>query len=311
MQIKIFGLAFLLLLMPQMAQALDTRLFVTAAPEKPLYLATEYLGKLLSERSSDRIQVRIQSGSDSDCISYLQSSEPLLALCGIEQITAELPWLRLLQVPFLIQDRDQLHQLLKTEAGMEFLNHSRAIGLETLALWEEGFHQLLADRPLSTPEQLAGLSFAPSLVEPAAAYYLSLGANLSSGDRQGEAPQVTVVSLGRLAELEDESYTDLTVSNHAVTGSLLLTNRDFWQNLPLDLQVIMTGAIADATSYARELTLEQQAAALRNLRETDKFRVHTLSNQERAAWRQRLKGNSLPELAEGTEKLQRILLDTL
>ena len=241
--------------------------------------AIDYLIKLIVERSNGRVQ--IQRLPDSDDVTEhkaILEQQIQMGLLNSASLRQELPLLELFELPFLYTDRQQLHNILDSDIGRQILQSVSRQGLKPLCFWDESFLQLAADRGLMSPQQVSGLSFS-NRQSPLDKIFTGVERDT------GSAEEVFEVSLGKLAAGQFEPpVTDLTLSNHAATGALLLVNQDFWGKLPDDLKVIISGAVKDTTTYARELISEADRLALQKLEKSGRYRLHRLTPEQWSAW---------------------------
>jgi C4-dicarboxylate-binding protein DctP len=80
----------------------------------------------------------------------------------------------------------------------------------------------------------------------------------------------------------------LTLSDHGYIGYAVIVNKRFWQGLPAELRNLLEQALRETTEFERAIAQSQHDQALEKLRAAGTTQIHTLTAQERAAWRKPL-----------------------
>lgn len=287
--VTVLLLLLLFLSAPVAAGPIQIRLHTSAASGTPLELASRYLGKLIGERSGGRIRIEIVTSAQSDrqYLQWLSSQQIQLSLR--KRVLLNKSLLQLFDLPFLFQDRQHLYQVLDSALGEKLFATTMSKGFKTLAFWDMGFRQLLAGQALLTPQQAAGVKIAMPAGRITAEQFRAI--NLEPFPEESERQNLDArdTTLEQLNELvTDPGLSDLTLSHHVVSGELLLVNKLFWDKLPRDLQVIIAGAVKDATRYARELSTQQEEKILETIRLSGAVNIHRLTAAQRNRWRRKL-----------------------
>jgi len=85
-----------------------------------------------------------------------------------------------------------------------------------------------------------------------------------------------------------EVQSDLTLSNHGYLGYLVVTNKIFWNSLSMDQQKLVKQAMDEATVYGNKLALDMDQTYLTKVKESGKTTVHTLTPEQRKAWKTKM-----------------------
>ncbi|MDT8421276.1 MAG: hypothetical protein RQ754_12670 [Desulfuromonadales bacterium] len=278
MRLSYIGLLLILLLSLGHRQAGATEIAIAplAAEGTPKALATEYLKRLLEERSSSRIRVRLVPDSEissGQLLEALSTNRIQLALPETRSTRTLLPLLQIYEVPFLLRDRQQLHQVLDGNIGERILQQSTGQQLKPLAIWDGTSRQLLAERPLTGPDNSVDRLFQ----------------GRQSGVDMAEQTW-REVKLSDMARMKTDSRTStLTLTHHSTVNSVLLTSLQFWERLPEDLKIILSGAVKDATDYARELAEQADQKALVALAGRPEVKLYHLPPAERSLWQKKFR----------------------
>jgi C4-dicarboxylate-binding protein DctP len=245
--------------------------------------AVDYLIKLIEERSGGRIHfAHLPEPAGNEGLQALAEQRLQLVLLDTASLRKQLPLVEIFELPFLYADRAHLHQILDGEIGRQILQAFQYQGLKPLSYWDESYLQLAAGLPLLRPELARELQFDDQQSLLAKAFQGNSGESV--GANTVVEISLTDLNAGQLSA----AITDLTLSNHATTGALLLTSQDFWNDLPEDLKVIVNGAIRDTTAYARELMDQADRMALERQEASGRYRIHRLTPGQRSAWKNTL-----------------------
>ena len=279
---------FVLLGTPVLAETFSVTISRTSEPGNPQRLATDYLKKLLEERSQGRMRVTLAMTDFKPVDSPLQApaqQRSQLALVDLAKSTRWLPQLKFLQLPFLFRDLQHLYQVLDNEIGQQIFQADKQPEHIPLSVWDLGFRQLATSIPLLIPEQLRGMVITAPQGNTGFTFK-----QVNDARRQATRSdlQYTVafgydMLLSELTEKPPQQVSNLTLSNHILSGRILIVSRSFWNSLPEDLKLIVKGAIKDATLYFRELAQQDERQALRQL-ENGPLKVHHLTPAQRKSW---------------------------
>ena len=259
-----------------------------AAQESSKALVAEYLQKLLEERSSGRIQVKLSDDkilTAEQAVAELKQQKIQIAIPEIKHLNQMAPHLRMYELPFLFRDRRHLHEVIDSHLGDEMIATFPRQDLILLGIWEKGTRQLVADRDLSTPDQATSKPFGGGTNQTATTFFSAISGCTPprySGERSGHWQEMTLSELA--GQSPPSSFSDLTLTNHSFSGCALLIDRACWEGLPEDLKVIVTEAVKDATMYARELAEQSDQQALENLLAEDRVAIHQPSQGQWSLW---------------------------
>lgn len=282
-----FTITLLLLATASIAKPIPLQISRASRVNTQQSLAAGYLLKLITERSQGRVQPVLQSQKlpTERALQALAAGQVQLAILDLPELRQSLPQLRLLELPFLFQNRQHLHRILDGEIGRQILLSGQQQNFTPLSFWDAGFHQLLADRPLTSPELLAGSDRGVSAQRLLFSQIQVSGAAPLTPEAQKHDKRKTPLDilLSQVPADEWPERTDLTLTNHRAFASVLLVEQNFWSQLPEDLRIIISGAIKDATSYSRELTLLQEQQLLEQWQKNGR-KIHRLTPAQRQLW---------------------------
>ena len=296
MRSKLIASLILLLVIavPSLAESIRLTVDPLARAGSPKALATEYLKKLLEERSSGRIQVTVASGTDSSFVAALQamdSQQIQMILPEIRNLGNRLPGLEIFELPFLYKDRQHLQRIIDGEIGTQILNETQHPKLKPLAIWDGTSRQLLAGETLISPGNI-----------PSALFKVE-----HEGQTKTNHPWQEVELTDTSQQPQRNNVQALTLTNHSISSSVLLVHQGFWDQLPEDMKVIISGAVQDATLYARELADQADKKALERLKEDATISIHLLSAQQLSRWQEAMR----QVYEQSTDQAKMKIVDTI
>ncbi|MBF0295515.1 MAG: TRAP transporter substrate-binding protein DctP [Magnetococcales bacterium] len=279
----------------------DNRLVlgVIAAPGSLAHdAALRYAGEVTA-RSGGRLHLTLppaqEFGSGAGLLEMVREGNPDLALIATGELGQALPAMQLLDLPFFFPSDRLLADALDGEAGRILLARARRLGLEGLAIWENGLRHFIAKRPIRSPGDFADLPTLVARNRMVAEQFRLLGAPPVSmefyASRRAVVDGVVAAQENTLSSIVElglhEVYSHLTLSGHAWQGYLLAINRRRLAALDGEGQRLLRETAREVTLWAREENARREAAWLATI-ERAKVRVHRLTTGERERFLQEL-----------------------
>ena len=140
-------------------------------------------------------------------------------------------------------------------------------------MWDNGFRQLTSNRPIETPQDLAGFKIRVPVSPVYVSLFQALGAAptslnfaevysaLETGILDGQENPLVVILTSKLYEVQDYC----TLTNHLWGGTWWIGNRRLMDSLPADLREIVERHINEAALYERNLIVEGGEQVLADL----------------------------------------------
>ncbi len=264
--------------------------------------AADFFEKRLEELSGGKIDVQVYPSSqlynDNAVVKALRLNSVQMAAPSFSKFGKIVPNLALFDLPFLFKDIDHLHRVQDGPVGEKLKDMVTAKGIVALDFWDNGFKQLSSSKKaLIAPSDAEGQKFRIMSSKVLEAQFHAVDANpqmmpfseVYSGLQQGviDGQENTISNI--FTKKFHEVQTDLTISNHGYLGYLVVMSKKFWKSLPADLQANVKQAMKEATAkereYAQELNDSQFAKIKEYAEQTGKLKIHTLSDEQRNAWR--------------------------
>ncbi|MFK2823818.1 TRAP transporter substrate-binding protein [Arcobacter sp. YIC-80] len=275
------------------------------SPNTPKGKAADFFEKRLEELSGGKIDVQVYPSSqlykDNAVLKALRLNSVQMAAPSFSKFGKIVPNLALFDLPFLFKDIDHLHRVQDGEVGQALKDKVTAKGIVALDFWDNGFKQLSSStKALINPEDAKGQKFRIMSSKVLEAQFHAVDANpqmmpfsevysgLQQGVIDGQENTISNIYTKKFHEVQK----DLTISNHGYLGYLVVMSKKFWNSLPSDLQANVKQAMKEATAKERQYAQELNDSQLEKIKEyaktTGKLNIHTLTPEQRDAWRQKV-----------------------
>ncbi|MGY4496826.1 C4-dicarboxylate-binding protein DctP [Bradyrhizobium sp. GM24.11] len=220
-------------------------------------------------------------------VQMLAPSTAKFAPLGIKEFEA-------LDLPWLFKDEQTYSNAMKGTVGKWLFQKLETKGITGLAYWDNGFHMVSSNRPLTKPEDFKGLKFRISGSKIADQYFRLMGSipQIMAFSEVYQALQTGVVdgcentASNYLTQKFYEVQKDITVSYHAHLQYAVIVNSKFWSGLPPDIRTQLDKAMADATEYTNQIAHQENEDALAEIKKTGKTTLHYLTDADRKAWQE-------------------------
>jgi tripartite ATP-independent transporter DctP family solute receptor len=260
-------------------------------PDSPFDKGCRRFKELLEARFPDRVEVRIygtaQLGEDKEMLEglrlgTLEMHVPSSVLHSLE------PLFGLFDLPFLIEDREQMARIAEGPLGETLREKLLAHGLVLLGFWENGFRMITNNvRPIEKPGDLKGIKIRTPKDPERLKLFRAFGANptsmsfqevfsaLKQGVVDGQENPLAQIVPSRFYEVQKF----LSLSRHVYSPAYPLMSQRYFDSLPEDLRVAVREVAREVGRYHRNLGAEEDQRYLDFLR--DKLQV---SEIDRAAF---------------------------
>lgn len=240
----------------------------------------EKFKELVETNSNGRIKVEIypngELGGERVMLENLLLGELTMMAPSHAPLDAVSKTMAVWDLPYLFKDAETAHEVLDGEVGQAVLNSMSDKGIQGLVYWENGFRHLTNNvRPITNVADLNGLNMR-TLESPMQIKMWSLtGANATpiaftelydALKQQKVDAQETPLSLMHAQKFyEVQKY--LTLTSHLYGPWPVIINKEFYDNLPDELQKVVLDAAVETSDYNRQLSKEDEIVALKLLKE--------------------------------------------
>lgn len=237
--------------------------------------------ELLEDKSGGRIRVDVfpsgQLGSDTEVIGLLQSGAIEMALTPTARISGSYAPLQVLDLPYLFPSREVLYSVVDDQEFKDMMfKPMETLDVVGLSIWESGFKQFTANKALHTPEDFKGLKFRTMESPLIISQFKALGAvptpidfaetynALQQGVVDGQENPLASITSMRFYEVQSH----LMRSNHAYLAYVLLIQKNFFEQLPADLQQAVMDAANEAAAIERQTNAENEAGYIQTIQDS-------------------------------------------
>ena len=205
--------------------------------------------------------------------------------------------IQIFDLPFLFDDMAAVDRFQASPAGQGLLSSMEDKGITGLGYWHNGLKQLSANKPLHEPKDARGLKFRVQASQVLEEQFKAVRANprkmsfaevyqgLQTGVVNGAENPYSNIYSQKMHEVQ--KY--ITESNHGLLDYMVITYTKSWTGLPDDVRTELR-KIMDEVS----VEVNKQAEALnqgdkQRILEAKTTEIITLSDEERAKWREAMK----------------------
>lgn len=236
------------------------------------HLAAMEFKKMVEEQTNKEIIIKLfpdsTLGNSSSLINGVRNGTVDMTLLGTNNYAGVAPELKVLDLPFFFNTKEDAYKVLDGEIGQKLLDGLLKYDLKGLAFWENGYRCISNNkRPVKTPADVKGLKMrvpgAPMQVKifealecnpvpmPLGELYTALETNTVDGQDH----PLGVFYSAKLFEVQ--KYLSLT--NHEY-GSLLMTmNPQKFNSLTADQQKIIVDCARKAANIQRKINADKMA----------------------------------------------------
>jgi C4-dicarboxylate-binding protein DctP len=266
--------------------------------EQSSHVAAETFKEKLEKESDGRIKVELYPngqlyGSDREAIEAVQLGNIEMTIPAVAPLASFNEKFMVFDLPFLFNNNEAAYKALDGELGQELLKDLEENNIKGLVFGENGFRHMSNNKgPIESPEDIEGQKFR-TLENPLHTdTFKAFGANASpfafgelyTALQQGtydamECP-VSLYYTNKFYEVQDY----LSMTGHVYAATALLMNNDFYNELPEDLQKLVTEASEEFREEQRGLAQKQDVEFLEKLKESG-MEVNELTDEQRDKFR--------------------------
>jgi C4-dicarboxylate-binding protein DctP len=199
-------------------------------------------------------------------------------------------------LPYILPTKETLRRITDGPIGKKLFAKLESKGITGLAYWDNGFKIMSANRPLHEPEDFRGLKMRIQSSKVLEAQMRALGSipqvmafsdvyqALQTGVVDGTENPPSNMYTQKMYEVQKHA----TLSNHGYLGYAVIVNKKFWDGLPADIRQALEKAMAEATTYANNISEQENEQAIAEMKKSGRTTFYELTGQQQAAWRKAL-----------------------
>lgn len=282
----------------------EIRLGHVTSDKEPIQQAMEVFAERVAERTQGRVEIEIfpnaALGSNSEVYEQLRAGAPIMTIAEPSYLSDYVADFGIFGGPYLLDEPRDLMKIVESDLYKEMKQRlNEEAGIELLAMnWLFGERHMIADHPISTPDDIEGMTFRtlPNRMwvktfeamgaRPTQLAWAEVYSGLSAGVVEAaEAPLPSLYG-AKLFEVKDT----VSLTGHFTGFTGLSINADYFASLPEDIRLVLYEEAVRAGNYMTDLIaetteewekkLEAQGATIHRDVDTEAFREKTSSVYE-------------------------------
>ncbi|MDR3073735.1 MAG: TRAP transporter substrate-binding protein [Deltaproteobacteria bacterium] len=199
-------------------------------------------------------------GNERDLIEGMQLGAVDLAVVSTGPMSGFSPAFLVLDLPFIFPSYEAAYKVLDTEIGQGMLDSLSKNKLKGFCYWENGFRNITAKKNCANPEDVKGLKIRTMEAEVHMATFNNLGAiatPMAFGEVYTALQQGTIdAQENPIANIYQGKFHEVNrfviMTRHFYAPSPVLMSKAVWDKLPAEYQKILSDAIIETRTFARE-----------------------------------------------------------
>ncbi len=269
--------------------------------DTPKGKGAELFKKLVAERLKGKVRIEVfpnsQLYNDKDVFKALLRNDVQIAVPSLSKFGRFTKKYGVFDLPFLFKGEKSVQCFTTGKKGRELLSAVNHKGYLGLGYWISGIKQLSANNALIKPDDAKNKKFRVMSSDVLVEQFKIIGANpqkmafsevygaLQSGMIDGQENTWVNMYSKRFFEVQKE----ISVSNHGVVESLVVTNLKFWNKLPKDIQTELRSILTEVTlkvdKWSSQKALEDRA----KIERSGKTHINILSKAQLETWQNAMK----------------------
>ena len=270
----------------------------TASPSDTVTgIFAETFAKEVGERSGGEMKIQVYHnstlGSDTELFESVQCGDIPFVVQNTAPEVSYLPRLALFDLPCVFSDLDQLHRVLDNGELLDKINDVyEGGGFRLLAMADQSFRVMTSNREIHALKDFKGIKIRTMENSHHMAFWSAIGSNptpmafselyvaLEQNTVDAQENPYEVICSNKFYEVQDY----VIETNHLPHLLALVTNDEFYHNLPEDQQIIIDESAKAARDYAREQAASRARSRIEEI-ESNGGKVIPVSEELRAEMR--------------------------
>jgi len=242
--------------------------------DKPETKVWHWIADELEKRLPGRFRLRIVTngalGGEKDVADGARLGSIQASLSTVSTLSAWVPELQLLDLPFLFRDAEHLGNVVSGEVGEDLKRRLAESGFIVPGFIDYGPRHLLARQAITRPEQLAGKTMRVIQSRLHTTLWSAFGA-VPVGIPITETYNALATGVADAMDLTASAYAGfklyevvpyLTKTAHIRSSGVIFYSQSFWNGLSPEEKAIVSDVSAAAAGYFNRLMQEDEAASL-------------------------------------------------
>lgn len=270
------------------------------AENTPKGMAAEKFAELVEEKSNGRVVVQVYPNgmlyNDKNELEALQDNEIQMIAPTFSKMTSSLPNWQVLDLPFIIENNEELKHVLSGPLSKKLLAELDQINVHGLTFWSNGFKQIAANEPITNVKDFEGKRVRMMQSDILRQQFKLLGAEpyaSSFGDvyydlenKMIDAQENTISNI--YSKQFHTMQNHITISNHGILCYAVMINEDFWNSLDTEIQEVITQSLEEMQQWQFEQAEKINQENLQQLKANESVHVHELEDDQIKQWKSNL-----------------------
>ncbi len=267
------------------------------AENTPKGLAAKKFAELAAEKTNGLVKVEVVPNgalyTDQEELDALMNNNVQMIAPSISKMTGLTHEWGIFDLPFLFENKEDMKTVLSSDLGKKLLRLNESENIKGMSLWSNGFKQMSSNvGPLREPKDFMNQRFRTMTSETIEEQFRLLGArpiplpfdqvyvSLEQEKFDGQENTISNIYSRRLYELQSH----LTISNHGFLGYAVLMNKDFWEELPEDIQISLTEAMEETTLWMLDESSKMNREQLDEIEQKSTIEIYHLTPEQKKEW---------------------------
>jgi len=271
------------------------------APDTPKGKGALRFKELAEQRTNGKVKVEVYPNSqlykDKEEMEALQlGSVQMLAPSLSKFGPLGVKEFEVFDLPFLFKDTNAFRSVTDGDVGKGLFAKLEAKGIRGMAFWDNGFHQMCANRPLHRVADFKGLKMRIQSSKVLDAQMRALGAipqvmafsELYQALQSGVVDGTEGTPSNFFTQKTYEVTKHISLSSHGHLAYAAIVNKKFWDGLPADIRTTLDQCMKDATTYANAIAATENTQSLEKIRASGKCVIYEPTAAELLEWKKAL-----------------------
>lgn len=237
---------------------------------------------------------RARRYTDEEVVTAMALGDVELAAPSFTQFRGFNRAMQVFELPFLFRDVDHLHRFQQSTVGRQLLDFMLPQGIKGLAYWDNGMRVISANKPLLVPADARGMLFRTEPSTVFQAQYQRIGVPVLP------LPFRAVPDAIRegLVEGQENSWSNIysrgihtlhryfTELDHSFLGYMVVTNAEFWEELPPDVRATLDAVLAEVTAEVNAIARDHAQSDRQKAKDEGRIDILTPTPAQVEDWRE-------------------------
>ncbi|SOC20925.1 C4-dicarboxylate-binding protein DctP [Ureibacillus xyleni] len=286
-------------------QGLDDQITIhfshVVAENTPKGMAAEKFAQLVEEKSNGRVIVKIYPNgmlyNDETELEALQANEIQMIAPTFSKLTASLPNWQVLDLPFIIDNNEQLKTVLNGSLSDKLLQELDNIEIKGLTFWNNGFKQVASTSPILNvedfnekrvrmmPSNILKQQFKLLGADPIPTSFGNVYYDLQNKHIDAQENTISNIYSKRFYTMENH----ITLSNHGILCYAVMMNESFWNSLDENTQTIIIESLKEIQDWQFDQAQLMNEKDLNDLKQMNNVKIYELQESDRNQWKKKIK----------------------